>query len=177
MKYRKLRIAWSVAWGIAAVLLVVLWVRTSTQVVRGQPPGRNVYMLMDITPLSTLLRLYTANEGLQLDTSGLPAETLATPITIKYEGDQQGWLEQLHGKTGLYFLIHNVAGRQTLAVTSQPNLTHRERFYGASVISIALAAAPWIRHLHFRFSLRTLLIATTLIAAVLGIIVWMSRAG
>jgi hypothetical protein len=28
MKYRKLRIAWSVAWGIVAVLLVVLWVRS-----------------------------------------------------------------------------------------------------------------------------------------------------
>ena len=28
MKYRKLRIAWSVVWGIAAVLLIVLWVRS-----------------------------------------------------------------------------------------------------------------------------------------------------
>ena len=28
MKYRKLRIAWSVAWGVVAVLLCVLWVRS-----------------------------------------------------------------------------------------------------------------------------------------------------
>src|ERR1700759_2273009 len=28
MKYRKLRIAWSVAWGVAAVLFVALWVRS-----------------------------------------------------------------------------------------------------------------------------------------------------
>src|SRR5262245_7567786 len=28
MKYRKLRIAWSVAWGVIAVLLCVLWVRS-----------------------------------------------------------------------------------------------------------------------------------------------------
>ena len=28
MKYRKLRIAWSVAWGLLAVLLFVLWVRS-----------------------------------------------------------------------------------------------------------------------------------------------------
>ena len=28
MKHRKLRIAWSVVWGIAAVLLIVLWVRS-----------------------------------------------------------------------------------------------------------------------------------------------------
>ncbi len=28
MRFRKLRIAWSVFWGLAAVLLVVLWVRS-----------------------------------------------------------------------------------------------------------------------------------------------------
>src|SRR3954471_5078772 len=28
MKYRKLRIAWSVGWGLLAVLLTVLWVRS-----------------------------------------------------------------------------------------------------------------------------------------------------
>jgi hypothetical protein len=28
MKYRKLRIVWSVAWGIVAVVFVVLWVRS-----------------------------------------------------------------------------------------------------------------------------------------------------
>jgi hypothetical protein len=28
MRFRKLRIPWSVAWGIACVLLVVLWVRS-----------------------------------------------------------------------------------------------------------------------------------------------------
>ena len=28
MRYRKLRIAWSVVWGLAAVLLIVLWVRS-----------------------------------------------------------------------------------------------------------------------------------------------------
>jgi hypothetical protein len=28
MRFRKLRIAWSVAWGLLAVLLVVLWVRS-----------------------------------------------------------------------------------------------------------------------------------------------------
>src|SRR4051794_1070164 len=28
MKFRKLRIAWSMAWGLACVLLIVLWVRS-----------------------------------------------------------------------------------------------------------------------------------------------------
>ena len=35
-----------------------------------------------------------------------------------------------------------------------------------------IAAAPWLR---WRFSLRTLLIATTLVAVVLGLIVWAAR--
>src|SRR3954462_10124424 len=28
VRYRKLRIAWSIAWGLAAVLLIMLWVRS-----------------------------------------------------------------------------------------------------------------------------------------------------
>ena len=36
---------------------------------------------------------------------------------------------------------------------------------------MAVTTAPWIRHLGWRFSLRTLLIATTLVAVVLGIVV------
>ena len=38
--------------------------------------------------------------------------------------------------------------------------------------SMILAVIPWLR---WRFSLRTLLIATTLVAVVLGIIVWAVR--
>jgi hypothetical protein len=45
-------------------------------------------------------------------------------------------------------------------------------WFPATVIGV-LAALPWLR---FRFSLRTLLIATTLVAVGLGMIVWMSRA-
>ena len=32
MRFRKLRIAWSVAWGVACLLLIVLWVRSYRQV-------------------------------------------------------------------------------------------------------------------------------------------------
>ena len=46
---------------------------------------------------------------------------------------------------------------------------------GSLLCSIAaLAAAPWIRWSR-RFSLRTLLIATTLVAVVLGLIVYAAR--
>jgi hypothetical protein len=42
----------------------------------------------------------------------------------------------------------------------------------AMLTALAIAATPWLR---WRFSLRTLLIATTLVAVVLGLIVWLSR--
>jgi hypothetical protein len=48
--------------------------------------------------------------------------------------------------------------------------------YWFLVVAIAtLGTAPWIRKLRWRFSLRTLLIATTLIGVVLGLIVWLSH--
>ena len=39
----------------------------------------------------------------------------------------------------------------------------------ASLVAAIVAAFPWIRR---RFSLRTLLIATTVVAVVLGLVVW-----
>ena len=43
-----------------------------------------------------------------------------------------------------------------------------------SLITVAIAALPWIRQLSWRFNLRTLLIATTLVAVVLGLAVYMA---
>jgi hypothetical protein len=40
------------------------------------------------------------------------------------------------------------------------------------VIFGILAAAPWVRDLQWRFSLRTLLIGMTVVATLLGAIVW-----
>jgi hypothetical protein len=40
------------------------------------------------------------------------------------------------------------------------------------IVTASMMAAPWLR---WRFSLRTLLIATTLVAVVLGAAVWASR--
>jgi hypothetical protein len=45
--------------------------------------------------------------------------------------------------------------------------------WSAILVAAPLAAAPWIRQLRYRFSLRTLLLATTLVAVVLGLIVWL----
>jgi hypothetical protein len=45
-------------------------------------------------------------------------------------------------------------------------------FWFLVAVAAALSIAPWLR---FRFSLRTLLIAMTLFAVVLGLIVWPRR--
>ena len=44
------------------------------------------------------------------------------------------------------------------------------------LLTIAVAAIPW-KHWSNQYSLRTLLFATTLVAVMLGIIVWMTGAG
>ena len=47
-------------------------------------------------------------------------------------------------------------------------------YWFLAFVPATIATIPWFRWSK-RFSLRTLLIATTLIAVVLGIIVWLSR--
>jgi hypothetical protein len=49
------------------------------------------------------------------------------------------------------------------------------RYWSAVTLSAALAILPWLSWLRWRFSLRTLLIATTLIAVVLGLVVYASQ--
>ena len=46
-------------------------------------------------------------------------------------------------------------------------------YYFPFLLTSSLSLAPWVRYLPGRFSLRTLLIATTLVAVVLGLIVWL----
>src|SRR4029079_17832640 len=55
----------------------------------------------------------------------------------------------------------------TLSIVAVPHLLL------ATIVAI-VGLAPWTKR---RFTLRTLLIATTLVAVVLGAIVWMSQAG
>jgi hypothetical protein len=92
MKYRKLRIAWSVGWALAAVLLIALWVRN--------------YLLYGIRGSA-------------------------------FNGEQ----DFVFGVVGL------------------------------TAIVAALSWLQWSR----QFSLRTLLIATTLVAVVLGLVVWLKH--
>ena len=48
-------------------------------------------------------------------------------------------------------------------------------YWFAVFVSATSASAPWLSRLEWRFSLRTLLIAITLIALGLGMVAWLTR--
>ena len=162
MRFRKLRIAFSVTCLIACVLLVVLWVRSYryTEIIS---VWRMTSAQERITPPEWTFCIMRGSIGFDYfpDTSpfatreweceSFPVEEIPPPPPLPFLGFYVGLSPaQRDFYAPHWFLI---------------------------LITVALAAFPWLRQLSWRFSLRTLLIATTLVAVVLGIIVWMSRAG
>jgi hypothetical protein len=159
MKHRKLRIAWSVAWGVVVVLLCVLWVRSYWLVNRSEWHATNMPVFF--------------------------AESVAGRVLFGArqadEWDYKGWWwksesveDAEHLRDLLYFDPHDdhfeIAGFQLTRDSVGASLI-APYFFIVTAIA-AIAAVPRLRWSK-RFSLRTLLIATTLITVVLGIIVWM----
>jgi hypothetical protein len=135
MRFRKLRIAWSVAWGIACPLLLALWVWS--------------YHHLD-------------------------------SVVLKHWPGKVTTLESVFGKVYVGFY----EGTTFLHISSAP--ITRNQFFdsGTSAIIVphsylalgclVVAVIPWVPLIK-RFSLRTLLIAITLIAVGLGTVAWLSR--
>jgi hypothetical protein len=149
MKYRKLRIAWSVAWGLVAVLLCVLWVR-SYSYWDGLHAGHQSIIDSWDGRVWVICKIRNSNFGWLSQTT--ERQLRLTEMTA----------EELHAWPHFKFALVN--GRPAICL---PHCL-------IVVLGVTLAALPWLRP---RFSLRTLLIATTLVAVVLCIIVWMSRTG
>ena len=147
MRFRKLRLAWSVGCGITCVVLIVLWVRSYHYFDKLEGPIGSqrafgiesfpghldffVWRFID-QPQPWSRHTYSLSE--------LPEQGIVLPQICLgfYSWDQQD-----------YFGI-------------------RLPYWFLSVAAAILVPAPWLR---WRFSLRILLIATTLIAVVLGLIV------
>jgi hypothetical protein len=143
MKYRKLRIAWSVAWGVVAVLLCVLWVRS--------------YWRGDVLQF----RSFPEDFGIGSAHGVIGADGNINPL--KYISSP-GW------KLLSYPMFEDMTPPPFLckyapSVGFELNLPH----WFLSLVFGMLTTLPWIR----RFSLRTLLIATTLVAVGLGVVVWL----
>jgi hypothetical protein len=146
MRFRKLRIAWSVLWGLACVLLIVLWVRSY----RG----------------GDSITLYESNaEAVPLTSTKGHIELLADN---DINANPYQWVD---------FVMNNNPERQSVsAIYAGFEVRHTWRFdsysmphWFAVLLSVACGAIPW---LGWRYSVRTLLIATTLVAAVLGLAVY-----
>lgn len=148
MRYRKLRIAWSVLWGLLAIVLIAWWVRSywwvdlvsapvtkSTNFVLSSMP--NGFGFGFVGKSSTVMPTWMSN-------------WTAEWLEVGERADRSDFLT--------YFqLYHGVVGMP---------------YWFGLLLSATFAAAPWLR---WRFSLRTLLIATTLIAVALGLIMWAAK--
>jgi hypothetical protein len=152
MRFRKLRIAWSVLWGLACVLLVVLWVRSywnreGFQLANGNQfvsveLNAGVLRIRQIKPFGRNVPLHPYSWPRSID-DGIPRPFAHGTLGFGWSGFDNGM------EVGV-------------------------KCWWPVAIILALALTPWLRWSN-RFSLRTLLIATTLVAVVLGLIVWATR--
>ena len=152
MRLRKLRIAWSVGWGVLAVILCVLWVRSywwQEQFVRISS-SNNRYL--------TLGHCYGA---VYLRTGDpLPRDLKAYPNRDEW----YAYRDKANPYRAEKFLLKLKAQSGLRGI----HLPH----WLLMLLCCAVSGSPWLRR---RFSLRTLLIATTLIALALGTIVWLAH--
>jgi hypothetical protein len=142
-----------VAWGVVAVLLCVLWVRSYRQyesIARNNGKGWTT-ILCSTRGTVHFVHDFMMNRGRYI----LPAR---------------------HGE---WMLIRTATKHPETSFLWDGGLLGESRIIVPNwlLVTFAIAAAffPWIRHSTWRFSLRTLLIATTLIAVVLGVIVWAAK--
>jgi hypothetical protein len=146
MKHRKLRIAWSVAWGVAAVLLCVLWVRSYTW-------------------RDDLICHFPRSAGVFSDRGYMQVHVSSDFEQMLYP-DQPGWKSRPTKFPPTFFWSCHI-DKFGLFIGSP-------HWFPAS-ICVIVASLPFLPYSTTKFSLRALLIATTLIAVGLGLIVWLAR--
>jgi hypothetical protein len=147
LRFRKLRIAWSVFWGMACVLLVVLWVRSywATTALLVNFPTRH----FQGQSVRGRLSIATVNERMPHISWHVFSDTI-TP-------------QDLDPRRAFWVRTESFASMKVYALQMP--------FWVWLLLPTAASASPWIPW-SSRFSVRTLLIATTLVAVVLGAIVY-----
>jgi hypothetical protein len=149
MRFRKLRIAWSVVWGSLTLLLVALWVCSywGTNGIYGSAPANQLF-------------LYTCSGEICF---GRCASYIS--YSEPWGFYHRPWPEQYQ------LANHSVLGFAVVPVSNvwQAALP----LWFPTLLSAGLAA--WLPKARLRFTLRSLLIATTLVAIVLGLVVYAVR--
>jgi hypothetical protein len=161
MKHRKLRIAWSVAWGIVAVLLVGLWVQSYWWWdAVNSPTSREHHFVYESLRGKLELAIMPHSNEIRRDTWVFVHESL--------DNVKPGRLVNADGET---ILDHIGTG---WAFSSDHFFTILPHWVFAG-LALLLGAAPWF--LPERFRVRTLLIATAFVAIALGIFVYRNGRG
>jgi hypothetical protein len=146
MKYRKLRIAWSVGCAIAGVLLIVLWMRSYW----------HCDVVYRITPTTDQTTIGSNCGTVYFSQLNITSQGFGSPAPRR-------WTYQLYQParpaTKRLVFWDNKGG------IIQGGVSHWLLITPAAV----LAAIPWIRR---QFSLRALLITLTVVAVMLGLIVY-----
>jgi hypothetical protein len=143
MGFRKLRIAWSVAWGAVAALLCVLWVWSYWSTERMDIP-------VPTTDKALTIASFPGAVGVRY---GSFTNRSARPWDLIIRPSKPYWSDR--SKLGVYYKADAIS------------FTVEFAYWLIALCAICTSAMP-----RLRFSLRTLLIATTLVAVVLGLIVW-----
>ena len=169
MRFRKLRIAWSVVWGVVAVLVVVIWVRSYFT-------GHDFALGGSRGSISC-----TSFRG-QLGTLWFPTSGSLSPPALFSRFDswpikETSVVEYNDGAGNplpSYFFGFKFNSWISASFPFRFRLLVIPYWFPALVCGI-VAALPWWCRLTWRFSIRTLLVATTLVAVVLGLIVYVSK--
>jgi hypothetical protein len=143
MKYRKLRIAWSVTWGLVAMLLCVWWVRSYWWVDLVGAPRTETWSYFGKLDLHIYSSDFTIGFGVSSDAAN---DSVFEP--------------QRHAPA---FDFHLTDDRVIVTVPH----------WLLILICVAIASSTWLSF--NRFSLRTLLIVTTLVGVGLGLVVYAAR--
>jgi hypothetical protein len=145
MEFRKLRIAWSVGWGIVAVLLIIWWAET--------------YSWSD----GLYWKYARAREFIIKAESGI----IVLAAVVIQDAEAQPWPERVR--------FPKFPGAAVPSFAWRWDAEGRVLIFPvwlAVAVALGLGGAAW---LPWRFSLRTLLIATTLVAVLLGAVIYAVR--
>jgi len=155
MRFRKLRIACFVGCSMACVLLVAMWVR-SYSTVDSMRYGMFGRFLLHIQSGSGRIIVFTFPYAREFRTGSFPIEHIGPRDVLSTAA------------FGNHYTLIFYAGWKPTAVVP---------YWAMLAVMLAAGVASlWsLRDTTWRFSLRTLLLATTIIAVLLGIIVWSTR--
>ena len=151
MRFFKLRIAWTVCWGTLAALLIALWMRS--------------YWVADV------LHVPVVREAIV--NSGAGSIQASTVSPLFNSGWPPGWGWKSVPVEDFVLLFRN-SPRWECNVDTTGTVAVRFPHWLPIVIFATVSAIPWVNKLKWRFSLRTLLIATTIVGLMLGGIVYFS---